>query len=251
MSNGMKLLFLDLEVSPNTAHVWGLFKQNISISQLMDSSYLMCFAAKWLGSDIIYFYSLKRHGKKRMLRALHKFMCEADAICHYNGQKFDVPVANKEFLLQGLSPPATYQQIDLLKTARNRFKFPSNKLDYLAQTLGLGKKFKHAGHELWVKCMAGDEEAWKEMEAYNTQDVVLLERVYHRLLPWIVNHPNHAVYSSKDVCTNCGSVHLQRRGFAYSLLGKYQRFQCTSCGAWMKSRKAEKQEITLSKDKNG
>lgn len=247
----MKLLLIDAETAPNLVHVWGLWQQNVAINQIMASGYVLCFAAKWLGSDEVIFDSIHKSGSKRMIKRAHKLLSEADVIVHYNGSKFDVPTLNKEFLLQGLSPPATYQQIDLLKTARNRFKFPSNKLDYLAQALGLGKKFKHAGHELWVKCMAGDEEAWKEMEAYNTQDVVLLERVYHRLLPWIVNHPNHAVYSSKDVCTNCGSVHLQRRGFAYSLLGKYQRFQCTSCGAWMRSRKAEKQEITLSKDKNG
>lgn len=247
----MKLLLIDLETAPNLVHSWGLWQQNIAINQIMASGYVMCFAAKWLGSDEVIFDSIPKSGTKRMIKRAHKLLSEADAVVHYNGSKFDIPTLNKEFLLQGLSPPATYQQIDLLKTARNRFKFPSNKLDYLAQTLGLGKKFKHAGHELWVKCMAGDAEAWKEMEAYNTQDVLLLERVYHRLLPWIVNHPNHAVYQSKDVCTNCGSVHLQRRGFAYSVLGKYQRYQCTSCGAWMKSRKAEKQEVNISKDKNG
>lgn len=247
----MKILLLDIETAPNSAHVWGLFKQNISISQLMNSSYVLCFAAKWLGKPDVFYYSVKKHGAKRMLKAAHKLLSEADAVVHFNGTKFDVPTLNKEFLLHNMQPPASFQQIDLLKTARNRFKFPSNKLDYLAQALGLGKKFKHAGHELWVKCMAGDADAWKEMEAYNKQDVLLLEAVYNRLLPWIVNHPSHAVYSGVDSCTNCGSHSLQRRGFAYTNGMKYQRYSCNDCGTWMRSRKAEKQDITLTKDKNG
>lgn len=247
----MKLLLIDLEVAPNIAHVWGLFKQNISINQLIDSSYVLCFAAKWLGDHPIVYYSVKKHGVKRMLRAANKLLAEADAVIHFNGQKFDIPVLNKEFLLQGMGPPATFQQIDLLKTARQRFRFPSNKLDYLAQVLGLGKKFKHAGHELWVKCMAGDADAWKEMEQYNIQDVVLLEKVYDKLLPWIINHPSHAVHQGADLCTNCGSSALQKRGWAYTNAGKYQRYQCGSCGSWMRSKKTEKLSVTITKDKNG
>lgn len=247
----MKLLLIDLETAPNTAHVWGLFKQNISISQLMDSSYVLCFAAKWVGDNTVHYYSIKKHGAKRMLKAAHKLLSEADAVCHYNGTRFDIPTLNKEFLLHGMSPPATYQQIDLLRTARQRFRFPSNKLDYLAQVLGLGKKFKHAGHELWVKCMAGDADAWKEMEQYNIQDVVLLEKVYNKLLPWIINHPSHAVHNGIDSCTNCGSPMLQKRGFSYTSTSVYQRYQCNNCGSWMRSKQAEKQSVKITKDKNG
>lgn len=247
----MKILLLDLESAPNTAHVWGLWKQNISISQLMSSSYVLCFAAKWLGEPQVFYYSVKKNGAKRMLKAAHKLLSEADAVVHFNGTKFDIPTLNKEFLLHGLTPPATFQQIDLLKTARSRFRFPSNKLDYLAQVLGLGKKFKHAGHELWVKCMAGDEEAWTEMEAYNKQDVLLLEAVYNKLLPWITNHPSHALFNGVDSCSNCGSSSLHRRGYAFTAGMKYQRYQCQDCGTWMRSKKSEKLDITVTKDKNG
>lgn len=217
----------------------------------MSSSYVLCFAAKWLGSDSITYYSIRKHGAKRMLKAAHKMLSEADAVIHFNGTRFDIPTLNKEFLLHGMPPPSTFQQIDLLKTARGRFKFPSNKLDYLAQALGLGKKFKHAGHELWVKCMAGDADAWAEMEKYNIQDVMLLEKVYFKLLPWITSHPSHALYSDKDVCTNCGGHSLTRRGFSYLLSGKYQRYQCNDCGAWMRSKKGEKLTSNITKDKNG
>jgi RNase_H superfamily len=247
----MRILLLDIESAPNTAHVWGLWKQNISISQLLVSGYVLCFAAKWLEEDKVFYFSVKKHGKKKMLKAAHKLLSEADAVIHFNGTRFDIPTLNKEFLLNEMAPPATFQQIDLLKTARKQFKFPSNKLDYLAQVLGVGKKIKHAGHELWVKCMAGDLLAWEEMETYNIQDVYLLEKVYFKLQPWIMNHPSHAVFAEADICSNCGGHNLQKRGFSYTQAMKYQRYQCQDCGTWMRSKKAEKTLTTLTKDKNG
>ncbi len=247
----MRILLLDIESAPNTAHVWGLFKQNISISQLMDSSYVLCWAAKWLGDDYVYFDSVHRSKPKQMLKGIHQLLSEADAVIHYNGTRFDIPTLNKEFLLNGYAPPASYKQIDLLKTAKDRFRFPSNKLDYVAQSLGVGEKHKHAGHELWVKCMAGDDDSWKVMEEYNVQDVVLLESVYHKLLPWIKNHPNIALYDGQEeeTCPNCGGNHLIRRGLAHTIVGTYQRYQCNDCGTWSRDRKNIKKQPKLTQDK--
>ena len=173
----MKILLLDIESSPNTAHVWGLWQQNVSINQLMESSYVLCYAAKWLNSDEMMFDSVQQSKPKAMLKGIHGLLDEADAVVHYNGTKFDIPTLNKEFLLHSFNPPSPYKQIDLLRVVRSNFRFPSNKLDYVAQRLNLGKKHEHEGHELWVKCMNGDKDAWKRMEKYNIQDVVLLELV--------------------------------------------------------------------------
>jgi DNA polymerase elongation subunit (family B) len=241
----MKILLLDIETSPNTAHVWGLFKQNISINQLQESSYVLCWAAKWLGEDGVTFSSVMKTSHKNMLKAIHKMLEEADAVIHYNGTRFDIPTLNKEFLKHGMFPPSSYKQIDLLKTARQQFRFPSNKLDYVASSLGLGKKHKHEGHELWVKCMARDVAAWATMEEYNKQDVVLLEKVYYKLLPWIKGHPNinlHNPAHNGIVCSNCGGSHTQRRGFHYTTVAKYQRYQCRGCGTWMRSRVSDKEQ---------
>ena len=124
----MKILLLDIETAPNTAYVWGLFKQNISISQIVDSSAMLCWAAKWLDNEDVMFSSIMG-GRKKMLQRIHKLLDEADAVVHYNGSRFDIPTLNKEFLEAGMSPPSPYAQVDLLKTARQQFRFPSNKLD--------------------------------------------------------------------------------------------------------------------------
>lgn len=234
----MKILLLDIETAPNTAHVWGLWKQNVSLSQLQESSYVLCWAAKWLGSDEVMFNSVYKSLPQYMLEDIHQLLDEADAVIHYNGSKFDIPTLNKEFLLYGMDPPAPYKQIDLLRVARNQFKFPSNKLDYVAQALGLGSKTKHIGHELWIKCMALNKNAWKMMEEYNKNDVLLLENVYNRLKPWIKNHANLSLYSDNGlICPNCGSTHWHKRGYYYSSNCKYQRYKCTGCGTWFRSTK--------------
>lgn len=245
MESPMKILLLDIESSPNTAHVWGLWQQNVSINQLMESSYVLCYAAKWLGEKEVKFDSVHQSRPKTMLKGIHGLLNDADAVVHYNGTKFDIPTLNKEFLLHNFNPPSPYKQIDLLRVVRSNFRFPSNKLDYVAQRLNLGKKHEHEGHELWVKCMNGDKDAWKRMEKYNIQDVVLLESLYGTLLPWIKSHPNHNLFSDDHVCPNCSSSSLQRRGTAISATGTYQRYQCRSCGTWSQSTKSIKSSVEV------
>jgi DNA polymerase elongation subunit (family B) len=241
----MRILLLDIETSPNTAHVWGLWQQNVSINQLMESSYVLCYAAKWLGEEDIYFDSVHQSKPKTMLKGIHGLLESADAVIHYNGTKFDIPTLNKEFLLTKLLPPSPYKQIDLLRVVRSNFRFPSNKLDYVSQRLGLGKKHAHEGHDLWVKCMNGDKDAWKRMEEYNIQDVVLLESLYDNLLPWIKNAPNQNLFNDIQGCPTCGHANLQKRGTAISTTGIYQRYQCKSCGSWSQGTKATKKTVEI------
>lgn len=233
-----KILLLDIETAPNTAFVWGLYRQNISISQIVDSSSVLCWAAKWLGDEEVMFDSVQKSGRKRMLKKIHKLLDQADAVIHYNGTRFDIPTLNKEFLEVQMPPPASYKQVDLLKTARKMFRFPSNKLDYVARALGLGQKTSHEGFELWVKCMHKDPEAWAKMEAYNKQDVLLLEKVYKRFQPWIPNGLNMGLYTEDVVCSKCGSHNVQKRGFAVTQVSTYQRYQCQDCGGWSQDRSA-------------
>lgn len=231
----MKLLFIDIESAPLSAYVWGLWDQNISINQIIDSSGVLCFAAKWYGDDKVIFDSEYKSGPLSMLEHAHALLSEADAVVHWNGTKFDIPVLNKEFIQLRLPPPAPFKEIDLLKTSRKRFKFPSNKLDYVAQALGLGEKVKHSGFQLWVDCMNNKKSAWKEMQEYNIQDVVLLEKVYERFKPWIKHHPNVALYMDSDrpACTVCGSTRVVHRGHNVTTRCKYRRYQCKDCGKWL------------------
>jgi DNA polymerase elongation subunit (family B) len=228
----IKTLYIDIETAPNVAHVWGLWNQNVSLAQLQESSRMLCFAAKWQDVKRVEYFSEFHNTREEMLTAAHALLTEADVLCHYNGKRFDVPTLNKEFVLAGMVPPAPYQQIDLLEVVKRRFRFPSNKLAYVANVLGIGGKVKHEGHEMWVKCLAGDPTAWGHMRRYNKQDTALLEDLHRVLLPWITNHPNQRLMSAESQCPNCGGDDLRREGHAYTLTGKFQRYQCRGCGAW-------------------
>jgi hypothetical protein len=237
----MKILLLDIETAPNVAHVWGLWQQNVGLPQIIASGYVLCWAAKWYGEKTVMFDSVLS-GHKKMIRGIHRLLQEADAVAHYNGARFDVPTLNKEFLCHNMTPPSPYKQIDLLRVARSKFRFPSNKLDYVSRVLGFGQKVKHKGHELWIECMAKNPQAWKQMEAYNRHDVVLLEKVYTKMLPWINNHPNHGVYDKTAVCPNCAGYNFQRRGWDVRIAMRYPRYQCNDCGKWFRGQKSDTQK---------
>jgi RNase P subunit RPR2 len=240
--SGMWILALDIETAPNTAHVWGLYKQTIAPSQLIHTGRVMCFAARWLGGPAVgtktMFASEHRDGHQRMIEIAHDLLGSADAVVHYNGTRFDMPTLNREFLAYGMNPPSPYAQIDLLQVARKRFRFVSNRLDHLLKELRIGEKVRHDGHRLWVQCMNGDPEAWERMEEYNRGDVDQLEELYRVMRPWISGHPNHALYqdTERPTCTNCGGTTLQSRGTTRTKTQQYRRFQCQDCGTWVRER---------------
>lgn len=229
-----KLLFIDIETSPNVAYVWGLFDQNISIDQIVSNGYILCASYKWRGSKKVEYVKVQGN-EKSALKQLHKVLDEADFVVHYNGTKFDIPTMHREFLLKGMPPPSPVKQIDLLRTVRRQFRFSSNKLDHVCQRLGLGNKVHHKGMALWKGCIAGDPSSWKVMEKYNKQDVVLLEKLYDKVLPWIINHPNVSSYTGVSGCPKCGSLKFQKRGMQHATSRVYQRYQCSACHGWFRS----------------
>jgi hypothetical protein len=233
-----KILALDLETSPNLAHVWGLWQQNVSLSQLLGSTEVICFGARWLGKKAVTFRSVHHNGKEQMLRDLHALLDEADAVMGWNSKGFDSKHMKREFLEAGLTPPSPYKELDLMLACKKHFRFPSFKLDYVAQRLGVGAKVKHEGHGLWIKCLAGDDAAWKRMKRYQIQDVNLLIDLYDKLLPWLGSTlPNANLYGDGTrVCPKCGVDALQRRGFYHLATGTYPRNWCDTakggCGGW-------------------
>lgn len=237
----MKILLLDLETSPNKAYVWGIWQENIPLARMIESSKVLCWTAKWLGEDDVIFDSIYKSSEKSMLKRIHKLLDAADCVITYNGNRFDIPVLNKEFFLKGMAPPAPYKSIDLYKTVKSKFKFVSNKLDYVCQQLKLGKKVE-TDFSLWIRCMEKDPEAWALMEEYNTNDVLLLEALYQKILPWTKGQ-NHSVHTGTLVCPACGGSHIHRnRSKAVLVTGKYWRHQCQGCGHWFRDNKRIEEE---------
>ena len=234
-THNVKVLFLDIETMPHEAYVWGLWDQNVGLSQIIQPGRVFSFAAKWLGQKEVWYYSDHGHGHEDMIAAAHEFLTQADIVVTYNGISFDIPHLQREFLMAGLAPPRPYKQIDLMRVVKKQFKFASNKLDFVSQQLGLGRKTSHEGFDLWVKCMQGDERANRKMAVYASQDVKLTEKLYHYLLPWLTTVPHVGQMDGEaNSCWACGGTKLRRDGTAHAFVTSYRLYQCLKCGAWVR-----------------
>lgn len=247
----MRLLHIDIETRPAKVYTWTLRKQTISVDQIIEPTSLLCFTAMWHDEPdkLIFYKSVRPEGidYRNMVKAAHALLTEADAVCHFNGTTFDLPRLNQEFLLQGLPPTPPIPQIDLKRVIMSKFDMISSRLAFAGPYLKLGKKVEHEGWMLWVKCLAGEKEAWEKMEAYNKQDVVLLRKLYVKTLPWIDAkfHPNRNLYGDAcnnldGVCPRCESTRFQHRGYKVASTYIYKQLHCLDCGHWFKRRGREK-----------
>lgn len=236
-----KVLVFDIETAPLKGYFWRIWKENIGMNQLIADWHMLTWAAKWLDDKEVMYDSTHLHGDptndRPLLESLHQLLDDADIVVAHNGNRFDIPKVNARFLQAGLHPPSPYKRIDTLQVAKRQFAFTSNRLDAIAQYLGIGAKHETGGFQLWEQCLAGSHAAFDKMVEYNIQDVELLEQVYKEMRPWIPNHPNIGnLEEQTHACPKCGSKHLQKRGFSYTQVGKYQRYQCNSCGGWSRER---------------
>ena len=224
-----KILMLDIEWKPAKAYVWKMWDENISPDQLIDPGGLLCFCANWLGSKDYQFFSEWTDGVEGMAKAALKLLNEADAVVTYNGDKYDLPKLRGSIILAGLQPPAPPTSIDLIKSVK-KFGFVMNRLAYIAPLLNVGSKMKHEGFRLWRLVDEGDIKARSRMQKYCIQDVKVLVALYNKIKPFIDNHPH--LGDNRSACGNCGSDHVQLRGFRRTKFFKVRRMQCQDCGGW-------------------
>lgn len=234
-----KILFYDIETRPMLVEAWGLRDQNIALNQVREFGGVMCFAAKWYGQKKIHFHADWKGGHEEMLAAMHGLWSEADAVCGYNNDRFDNKKMRGEFVRHDMEPPPPVASIDLYKTVAQQFSFDSHKLDHVSRLLGIGSKVKHEGHELWTRVLAGDEKAQRTMERYNRQDTKLTEALYDKLRPYIKNHP-HLGIGNSDACPACGSLNVQKRGYAFTRCFEVQRLQCQDCAHWYQGKRSKR-----------
>jgi ribosomal protein S27E len=143
-----------------------------------------------------------------------------------------MPLIRTRMIKNGIRGLKKVKTIDTLKIAR-RLKFNSNKLDSLGNYLGVGRKMKHEGIDLWIRCMKGDPKALNKMLAYNKKDVKLLEDVYLELRQFDTSPVNIGMYynDGKQHCPVCGSIHLQPTGnVVIAGASEYAEVECGNCG---------------------
>lgn len=247
-----RVILWDIETTHNLVAAFSLKNQDwIPAENILQERYVVCASWKVLGEKKVYAVStlddpkrFKRnpHDDNYVLATLHNVLSTADIIVAHNGDQYDIKFTEGRMLIKGLPPLPPLSKIDTLKAARDRFLFNANNLDYLGQMLGVGRK-KATPRGLWLKVLAGNKTAIRTMVEYNKGDVLLLEKVFLKLRPYMGNHVNRELFDGKG-CPRCGSANFHRRGIHRSITQVYHRFQCQACGGWFRLRTVDKSHST-------
>lgn len=231
----VKRLFFDIETSPMIVYSWRVgWKLNIGTDNIIEDWKVICISYKWEGEDKVHTLSWdKNKCDKQLLIDFIKIANQADEMVAHNGDRFDIKKIRTKCIYHRIPMFPKYRSLDTLKKAKSGFVFNSNRLDYIAQYLGVGAKLKHEGFQMWVKCMKGDKQALKDMIMYCEMDVVVLEDVFLVLQNYVINNTHVGAHNGKlkASCPNCGSEDVGLLKNTFTALGTIKRqLECSPCG---------------------
>lgn len=229
-----KRLYFDIETSPNVGLFWSAgYKQKIDYSNIIKERAIICICYKWEDDKQVYGLTWdSKQCDKKMLEEFIKVANQADELVGHNGDKFDLAWIRTRCLFHKIDMFPKYTTIDTLKISRSKFRFNSNRLDYIAKFLGIGSKIK-TEFNLWKDIVLNkDKKAMDYMVKYCKMDVELLEKVHKKLSSHIEPKTHYGVIFGQDrgSCPECGSDELiiNKRKVTASGLKKIV-YQCKTC----------------------
>lgn len=243
MKKQPKILFLDVENSPNKSLTWPGRMYDLTLAGFVPGGRwkLLSFAWAWNDGPVQYDSMEKDRDDKRIVEKMAALINEADFIVTHNGKRSDIPKIRTRLRFHRLPTIKDVQHFDTLTTIKPRYLLDSYSLNNICDYFGLGKKKDAGGIETWIGCDEGDPKAWAKMRKYNPHDVVLLRRLYKFVCREMPEHPNvHRLLNPYDrsisVCPHCSSKKVQRRGFRATAAQVKQSWQCQPCGKWFLTR---------------
>lgn len=228
-------LFFDVEVSPNVGLFWQSgYKQKIDYQNIIKERAIICICYKWEEEKEVYFLTWDRKQcDKKLIAKFIEVANQADELVGHNGDRFDLPWIRGRCAHHGLEMFPDYATIDTLKLSRWKFRFNSNRLDYIASFLGIGNKIK-TDFNLWKDVVLGrSDKALGQMVKYCKKDVVLLEQVFNKLKLHMQPKMHYGVIFGEDrsSCPECGSDELTKVKSRTTQTGlKKIILKCNTCG---------------------
>lgn len=184
-SRPKRKLFFDLETSPNVVFAWRTGRKiDIGHNAIIKERAIICVSYKWSDEDEVHSISWNKGCDKELVKKFAKIIETADEIVGQNSDAFDVKWLRTRCIFHNVPLTPKFNSIDTLKFAKAGFYFNSNKLDYMGDYLGVGRKVETT-YDLWRDiCLNNSSKAMKKMVEYCEEDVRLLERVYNKLQPY-------------------------------------------------------------------
>lgn len=211
----IKRLFWDIETSPNVGLFFSAgFGMNINHDAIIVERKIICIAYKWEHEKKVHVLRWDENQDDReMLIEFSKVAEEADEMVAHYGNHFDLPWFRTRILYHKLPPTPIFKTIDTKVLASKYFYFNSNKLDYISNFLGHGRKL-HTDFDLWKKILIDKcEKSLDYMCKYCGIDVVRLESVYHDLARFVPVRTHAGVYAGLDkwTCPRTGSKNVVKQ----------------------------------------
>ena len=233
MSSGIKRLFYDIETSPNLGTFWRAgYKQTINPENIIKERAIICLCYKWEGADPVYSVEWKKGNDKNVCIAFGKLLDDADEIVGHNANRFDLPWLCTRNAYHNLKPYRLATAVDTLHMARKRFYFNSNRLDYIAKFLGFSGKHE-TDYSMWQDIMFNHcPTAMAKMVHYCQQDVLILEKVYHKLREYnqMSTHTGAHIGNGRWSCPQCGSQHVRKNKSRTTPMGmERHEMHCKDC----------------------
>jgi DNA polymerase elongation subunit (family B) len=234
-----KRLYFDIETSANIGFFWQSgFKLNIGPQNIINERSIICICYKWEDDKETHALTWDaKQSDKKMLQAFIKVLNDADELVGHNGDKFDLAWIRTRCLFHNIDMFSSYKTIDTLKVARSKFRFNSNKLNYIAGFLGIGSKIK-TEFDLWKDiALKNCPIAMAKMVKYCKMDVVLLEKVHKKLSNHIEAKTHYGVIFGEDrgSCPECGAGgdQLIKQKDVFTASGaKKIKYKCKVCGKY-------------------
>ena len=175
-------LFFDIETSPNITFSWRIGRDiNLSHNDILQERAIICVSWKWSDKSTVQHLQWNKGDDKELLKKFAKIIDSADEVIGQNSDRFDIKWLRARCLFHRIPLSSKFNSIDTLKMAKAQLYLNCNKLDYLGEFMGLGKKIK-TDYDLWKDIVLhNSKEAMDKMLLYCDQDVILLEKVYNRL----------------------------------------------------------------------
>lgn len=233
----VRRLLWDIETSPNVVLAFRAgYDVVINHDAIISERKIICIGYKFEGDKKVTVLRWdKNQDDKAMLIEFLKVANEADELIHHFGDRFDLPWFRTRCLFHGLEPLPVYKTIDTKMWASKYFYFNSNKLDYISKFFGNKGKEKMEFSDWKDIVMNKCKKALDKMCHYCGEDVIELEKVYHKL-KFCVKPKTHAgVMAGLDkwTCPRDGStnVHLSKTKISSAGTKTYQ-MKCNECGGY-------------------
>lgn len=245
-----KILAYDLETSPAKGYFFGgIWETNII--EMIEYEQILCVAWMEHGSNKVHvkgqddFPSYKPGvlNDKDLVIFFRDIISQYDIVSGHNSDRFDLTVLNTRLLFHGLEPISLASTIDTKKIAKNKFHLPSNKLDDIADFLGLGRKLS-THKSLWMGCEQGVASDWSYMKKYCKWDVKLQDDVLKHIVPFVKFNNTFGKLDSINLnCTNptCCSQHVVKSKKRKVAGGFRYQYQCMDCGCYFTDSKLIKE----------